>query len=77
MKPLSASEARALGSLNAAGGTLGYQKDVFGFGAPGGARKERIVMQTAKALINRGLAVATRTIKDSEGRTHIDEISLI
>jgi hypothetical protein len=77
MKSLSASEVRALGSLQAAGGTLSYQRDVYGFGVPGGARCDRIVMQTAKSLINRGLAVATRTITDGNGRVYIDEIKLL
>lgn len=77
MKPLSASEIRALELLKAAGGKLSYQRDVFGFGVPGGARCDRIVMQTAKALINRGLAIATRTITDSNGRVHIDELSQV
>lgn len=77
MKPLSVSEERALASLKAAGGILSYQRDVYGFGLPGGERSDRIVMQTAKSLINKDLAVATRTVKDEYGREHIDELSLI
>jgi len=77
MKPLSVSEERALASLKAAGGVLSYQRDVYGFGVAGGDRSARIVMQTAKSLINKGLAVATRTVKDEKGREHIDELSLI
>lgn len=75
MKKLTPVQDEALQLLQAAGGALDYQADLYGFAAPGAPRSERVVMGTAKALIAAGLVIATRT-KQLRGKGIPDQIRL-
>lgn len=72
---LTIQQERALQVLQEAGGTLDYQTEIYAFAAPGAGRKDRVQMATAKALVERGLAEASR-IKELRGRQAIDQITL-
>lgn len=77
MQKLSETQTAALNTIKAAGGVLNYQIDLYGFAQPGAARSDRIEMNTAKALIKRGLLVCTAEKTDGHGRTLIDQITLV
>jgi len=71
---LTQTQAKALEQLEAHG-PLDYQAGLYGFARPGAPRAERIQMATAKALVSRGLAVATRTKPSKRGEL-IDQLAL-
>lgn len=75
MCQLTETQACAINLLKAAGGSLDYQPDQYGFAAPGASRDDRIQMVTAKALVARGLAVASKT-KQLRRKTIIDRLTL-
>lgn len=75
MAQLTVTQQEALQVLEEAKSPLDYRADLFGFAAPGADRSSRIQMATAKALVARGLAVATRTRK-LRGNDVIDQIAL-
>jgi hypothetical protein len=76
MPKLTPSQEQALALLKAAGGALDYHRDVFAFAeSPEVARDQRIGMQTAQALLRRGLVVAERT-KEVRGKQVADRIAL-
>lgn len=75
MNQLTATQDAALKLLEKAGSPLDYRADLFGFATPDADRSDRIQMATAKALVARGLAVATRTRK-LRGKDVIDQLAL-
>lgn len=75
MAKLSQTQEHAVEILSATGGILDYQAKLFGFALPGANRDDRIVMNTAKALVRLGVVKVTRT-KHSHRGDLIDQITL-
>lgn len=77
MPKLTPSQEQALALLEAAGGALDYQRELWAFAeGPEADRDRRINMQTAKALLRRGLVVADRK-KEVRGKEVADRIALV
>jgi len=76
MAKLSTTQEKAVEILSATGGVLDYQAELFGFAMPGASREDRIVMNTAKALVRIGVVKVTRT-KPSRHGDLIDQITFV
>lgn len=75
MAKLTPTQEHAVSLLIAADGPLDYQGDLFGFARPGAGRDDRIGMNTAKALVRRGVVTVTKT-KPSRWGDLIEQIAL-
>jgi len=74
-RKLTTAQTSALDLLRASGGGLDYCPDVYGFAVPGAPRSARIVMGTAKALVDAGLVHVSRT-KPLRGKDVPDRLEL-